>query len=46
MRKDPAAMAYFKDIKKHFYSWLAKINSTFVKVLNYFLSSSGNSAIS
>jgi len=26
MKKDPAAMAYFKDIKKHFHSWLARVN--------------------
>lgn len=26
MKKDPTAMAYFKDIKKHFYSWLSKVN--------------------
>jgi hypothetical protein len=38
IKKDPAAMAYLKDIKKHFHSWLAKINETFVAVLDIFLS--------
>ena len=46
MKKDPAAMAYFKDIKKHFHSWLAKINETFVKVLNHFLSGTDKSPLS
>lgn len=26
IKKDPAALAYFKDIKRHFHSWLGKIN--------------------
>ena len=46
MKKDPAAMAYFKDIKKHFHSWLTRINDTFVKVLNHFLSGTDKSALS
>ena len=46
LKKDPAAMAYFKDIKKHFHSWLAKINETFVKVLNHFLSGADKSPLS
>jgi hypothetical protein len=38
IKKDPAAMAYLRDIKRHFHSWLAKINETFTVVLDHFLS--------
>ena len=46
LKKDPAAMAYFKDIKRHFHVWLTKINETFVYVLNHFLSSTERSPLS
>lgn len=26
VKKDPTAAAYFKDVKKHFHSWLSKVN--------------------
>ena len=45
LKKDPAAMAYFRDIKKHFYSWLSKINETFVHVLDQFLTISDKSPL-
>ena len=34
---DAAAMALFKDIRKHFHSWLGRINDAFSDVLNDFL---------
>jgi hypothetical protein len=37
VKKDPAAIAYFKDIKRHFHSWLAKINEAYSMVLGQFL---------
>jgi hypothetical protein len=46
VKKDPAALACFKDIKKHFHSWLSKINETFVTVLNHFLTTTDKSPLS
>ncbi len=38
-------MAYLRDIKKHFRSWLNKINEAFVVVLDQFLSNGEKSPL-
>lgn len=45
IKNDPAAMAYLRDIKKHFRSWLTKINEAFVVVLDQFLSNGEKSPL-
>lgn len=37
MKNDAAAMALFKDIKRHFHSWLGRINEAFADVLEDFM---------
>lgn len=37
IKNDAAAMALFKDIKRHFHSWLARINDAFSDVIDDFL---------
>ena len=37
IKNDAAAMALFKDIKRHFHSWLGRINEAFTEVIDDFM---------